>query len=159
MNNYYKAMDYKYLEKAITIEKFNITNPGIVKFYVPTLMPLVNKGTPNNINIRISKTHLINKDKSSIQISSNCKTSNYIEIELPDYITAVVKDISVTSECTGGEAPEGGGKCDPGVITNEITKSYFLPVDDMDMVPEYQEFIVAFVGGDFNNRKIIGRYK
>lgn len=159
MNNYYENMDLKYVEKAICLEKFYIHNPGVRKFYIPSLIPLVSKGTPNNSGIRVSKNHLLNKNKSAIRTSSSAKISNYIEIELPNYITAVIKDISVESQCSGGVAPEGGGQCSPGTITTTVKKTYFFPVDENDYVPENQEFIVAFVGGDYNNRKIIGRYK
>lgn len=158
MNNYYKDMDLKYLEKCIAKEKFDIHNPGVVKFYVPALMPFIPQGKPKDSSVRSSNSHLINKNKSEVKPSSGCKVSNYIEIELPNWITAVVKNISVESECSGGDAPEGGGKCSPGKITNTVKRSYFLPVDSNDIVPQDQEFIVAFIGGDYNNKKIIGRY-
>lgn len=157
MNDYYKKMDLKYVEKCICKEEFDIHNPGVLKFYVPGLMPFINEGEPTESSIRVSKSHLMNKNKGEIN-SSGGMACNYMEIELPNWITAVIKNITVESEYTGCIAPEGGGQSDPGVITNTVTREYFLPVDDNDIVPKNQEFIVAFVGGDLNNKKIIGRY-
>lgn len=147
MNNYYKEMDLKYVEKAICLEKFYIHEPGILKFYVPAILPLEgNRTEPYTLNVGVSKGHLVNMDTSKIACSGNCQISNYIEMELYNFITAPIRDIIIDSVCVDGK------------ITHTITRLYFYEVDEDDMVDKLKEFIMAFVGGDYNHKKILGRY-
>lgn len=163
MNKTYLNSDLSYCEKAIAMEEFYIHNPGIIKFHIPALIPFIGGGVPKDSDIRVSKSHLINKNKGEVNSSSNCTVSNYVEINLPNWITAPLRDIKVDvkSQCSGGTAPEGGGQCSPGNITNEVTveKFYFLPIDEREYVPKGIEFIVSFIGGDVNKKQIVGRYK
>lgn len=163
MNKPYLNTDLSYCEKAIAMEEFYIHEPGIIKFHIPGITPFIGGGEPKDNSTRISKNHLINKDKGNINSSNNCTLSNYVEIELPNWITAVIRDIvvKVESKCTGGVAPDGGGQCSPGAITNtvEVERLYFFPIDDREYVAKGYPFMVAFIGGDVNKKQIVGRYK
>lgn len=162
LDSKYKDLDYRFAERAVCMEKFNIKNPGKKKFHIPSLMPMIEGGKPKEKPIKVSKSHLINKDKGAINSSGMMNTKNYIEIELPNYITAPIRDfdIEIKMEYDGCEAPEGGGKAQPGKLDYEVKKKiyYFYEVDDSDMVEEGKEFIVEFIGGDINQPKIVERY-
>lgn len=158
MEQSYSQVDLRYVERAICMEEFYIHNPGKLKFYIPTLTPFESGGKPKESPVKSSKSHLLNKNKS-VGGSGTITKSNYMVIDLPNWITAVIRDIEVESECTGGTAPADGGQCSPGTITNTIKKLYFFDVDDREYVSEGKEFLVAFIGGDLSNPQIIGRYK
>lgn len=92
MIDYYSKLDFKYPEICISKEKFNVKEPGLVKFYIPTLMPFIKEDKPKTVKVRPTKTHLLNKDKDTIKISENCKIANYVEVDLPESVVGAIKN-------------------------------------------------------------------
>lgn len=98
MDSFYNGQNYKYPELCIVKEEFNINKPGIVKCYIPVLMPFIKEGEPKLVKFRPSNLHLDNKEKDGIEPSENSYTANYILINLPSHVTDVLRDLIITPE-------------------------------------------------------------
>lgn len=83
-------------EIAIAKQPIFRPNPGIVKFYIPSLMENSSGEAKNNQPIIQRNTSIVNNDKSNINISS-VTTSNYIDIYLPRELTGYIDGAFDTS--------------------------------------------------------------
>ena len=98
MDSFYSDQNYKYPELCIVKEEFNIKNPGIVKCYIPALMPFIKEDEPKLVKFRPSNSHLDNDEKDEIEPSGNSHTANYILVNLPSHITDVTRDLIITTD-------------------------------------------------------------
>lgn len=213
MIEYYDKLDFRFPEMCVSKVKFNENNPGLVKFYIPVLMPFIKEDDPKETKVRPTITHLVNKEKDDIKPSDDCKISNYVEIELPKWVAATVRnsnnrdpiedniddDISDDKKDDPIVPPTTDLDIDPEVqmlidIDPDTGLGEIKPEDDVDLEdgevvdpddkedgPELsdpdepddtndldggitdemgddQTFIIVFIGGDINNKRIIGRY-
>lgn len=157
MNRLYKEYTYSNTERCITKEPFYINNPGYIKCYVPVLMPFIPEGEPADIEVRPSTAHLLNKmpeDENAegyyeITHSPKIYTSNYIYEYIPAYITSALRDFHL--DIVGDSLFS--------TFIPTIYRNYFYPEAFwLGIVNPNKEFLLSFVGGDVNNRRIIGRY-
>lgn len=98
MNSFYKDKRYIYPEVCIVKEIFNISDPGILKCYIPAIMPLIKEGDPKKVKFRPSNSHLDNDDTDGIEPSGDSHTANYILIRIPNHITDVTRDVIIIPE-------------------------------------------------------------
>lgn len=156
MNISYKDYDFSYPERVITKEPFYLQNPGFVKCYIPVVMPFIPEGPPMDMEIRVSKHHLVNKeldedDEGFYEIIPNDSiiSSNYVTEYIPPHITSPLRDFTLYYG--------GGGLLTPTIPL--IYRNYFYNDAFFNgIVPPNKEFIISFIGGDVNNRRIVGRY-
>lgn len=81
---FYQDLDLRYPELAICIGQTKYRN--IAKFFIPVLTPILNGDEPYDItDINISKSNILS-DSSSMDITA-CTSSNYVELEIPDFIS------------------------------------------------------------------------
>jgi len=71
---------------AVIIEDFHINSTGKLKCQIPILMPNIPQGKEIEMNTRLSKSNLINKNKSDIMTKNSITTINYLMIDLPSHI-------------------------------------------------------------------------
>lgn len=79
----YDGLDMSSVHIARTVEKFHHENLKNVAIYVPSIMPFVVEGKPKEVENRLSKNNIKNKDKSILGISTTIKTANCIRVDLP----------------------------------------------------------------------------
>ena len=84
--NFIENFDMNTTHVAVIIENFHINSSGKVKCRIPILMPNIPSGKELLNQTRVSKSNLINKDKSIINVNTIINTSNYILIDLPLWV-------------------------------------------------------------------------
>lgn len=163
--NYYKNFDFKYPEKAVCLVDVNRHNPGTVPFHIKAVMPLIPQGRPNTRTERTSNSHVLNQSRPRVGSFQSC---NFVEIELPSWMTASIKDIDVKSTqhpdtnpsmmVYNGMVPEYQDI--PAEIDNEERRRFFIDDGGWEdpTINSNEEYIVVFIGGSLQNRKIIGRW-
>lgn len=87
-NELLKDPTYGYPEIGLLLED---TDNGIGKFYIQAIMPFIEHEDPFDIKDKPYKMkNIVSRNKDILDISE-CITSNYIEIHLPEYITSANK--------------------------------------------------------------------
>lgn len=132
---YYQDLDLRYPELAICLEDAN--ENGIAKFYIPVLTPILDsEEIHDEEDHNISKSNILS-DSSSMNIKA-CKSSNYIELQLPEVNRC---------ECTID------GTCEHCGHPICVPKHY-----KYDPCHKGDKFAIIFIGGDPNKPFILGRY-
>ena len=110
MNNetFYEDLDFKYPEIAIVLE----SGWGMIKLYIPALMPFVkNAGLPpKSKNINLTSASTLNKEQYAV---SSITSKNYITLGVPGYIGRVFKGEKLIISFIGGDPskPVVIGRC------------------------------------------------
>lgn len=86
--DFYKDPTYGFPEIATCMES---TTDRMAKFYIRAIMPFIEHDEPfDKKDNKYQKKNILSRNKDKLDISE-CTTSNYIEIHLPDNITSVEK--------------------------------------------------------------------
>ena len=85
MYDFYDKMDLKYPEIAIAMDDIDRANPGVIRFAIPVLTPLMNNDKPITDTIRQSRSNLMNDQSVKFEIE-NIKVTNTIRIPVPQEV-------------------------------------------------------------------------
>lgn len=98
-SNYYSSHNYNNLEIAICLED---TTSDVGKFCIPALTPFVDMDNPyDKIDSPASTANILSGTKG-MDISP-CTVSNYIDIDLPEYIKSAKKGDKFILSFIGGD--------------------------------------------------------
>ena len=99
-NKYYSSHNYNNLEIAICLED---TTSEIGKFGIPALTPFENMDSPYDKKDSFLSTSNIVSGTKGLDIEL-CTMSNYIEIDLPEYISSAKKGDKFILSFIGGDS-------------------------------------------------------
>ena len=88
MYDFYDKMDLKYPEIAIAMDDIDRANPGVIRFAIPVLTPLMNNDKPITDTIRQNRSNLMNDQSVKFEIES-IKVTNTIHIPVPQEVCNV----------------------------------------------------------------------
>lgn len=90
MYDFYDKMDLKYPEIAIAMDDIDRANPGVVRFIIPVLTPLMNNTKPVSDIIRQNKLNLMNDKSVRLEID-NIRVTNTVSISVPQEVCNVYR--------------------------------------------------------------------
>lgn len=96
--DYYSNHSYNNIEIAICLE----VNENTGKFYVPALTPFLDGDKPYDEKDPPSSTSNIISGVGSMDVEP-CTTSNYIVLDIPEYINSLSEGDKVTITFVGGD--------------------------------------------------------
>lgn len=88
MYDFYDKMDLKYPELAIAMDDIDRSNPGVIRFVIPVLTPLMNNNSPMSDVIRQTKSNLMNDTSIKLEVDT-IKVTNTISIPVPQEVCNV----------------------------------------------------------------------
>ena len=88
MYDFYDKMDLKYPEIAIAMDDIDRANPGIIRFAIPILTPLMDNTKPVMNIIRQNRSNLRNDPSVKLEIE-DISVTNFVSIKVPQEVTNV----------------------------------------------------------------------
>lgn len=141
ITSFYDDLDFKYLELAICVDRIDRYDPGSPKFIIPVLTPTMSKTDEQIKTVYQNTANLLNGDISP-EVST-ISMSNTLTIPLPREICGGI-DTKILDSLVSAINSLGGS----------------ANIDYSDRyIEKGSKWIVAFVGGDITNPKIIAPYE
>ena len=91
MTDFYDALDLKYPEIGIAMDRIDRTNPGKIRFIIPVLTP--NMDTSSIVKNTVYQDSNNLKNKNSILEIDNIEMKNYVSITIPRELCAYLRGV------------------------------------------------------------------